>query len=244
MSKADSRIDPNSPIPLYSQVEKLVRELISAAKYQEGALLPDEITLAEQWGVSRNTVRTAMGALVAEGVLERRSGVGTSVRKDRLSSGVAAWRSFNAEMKRRGITVEQLSCHCKEVPANADVAKALQIPEGTPVLFLERIRGWDKIPSISFQSFLHPRLKMTVNENYERPLSDLFAERAGVVPARSVDEFMAVAAQPELAAALKVEPSTPLLLRKRIVYDARNKPIEYAWVTYRSDRFTLTLTLE
>lgn len=237
-------IDSTSPVPLYAQVEKLVRDLIKAPEYENGGLLPDEITLASQWGVSRNTLRTAMSALVTEGLLQRRSGVGTSVRKDRLSSGVAPWISFNEEMKRRGITVEQLSTHCSEVPANEEVAQALQIPLRTPVLFLERIRGWNDIPSVNFQSYLHPRLKLTTKDDYERPLSELFAEHAGVVPARSVDEFTAVAADRKLAKSLKVQVGTPLLMRKRIVYDLRDKPIELACLSYRSDRFALTLTLK
>lgn len=218
--------------------------MIADPKYQEGELLPNEITLARQWGVSRNTVRTAMSELVAEGLLQRRAGVGTSVRKDRLSSGVAAWRSFNEEMKRRGVTVEQLSTRCTEVPASADVAKALQVAPHTRVLLLDRVRGWDGVPSVDFRSYLHPRLQLTTDEDYERPLSELFAERAGVVPARSVDEFTAVAADTVMARRLGVQTGTPLLRRKRIIYDSQGKAIEYAWLTYRSDRFALTLTLE
>ena len=238
------QIDPSSPLPLYAQVEKLVRDLIADPQYENGALLPDEVTLAKKWGVSRNTMRTAMSTLVAEGVLERRSGVGTSVRKDRLSSGVAAWRSFNDEMKRRGVTVQQLSTTCEEVPATAEVAKALQIPARTRVIFVERVRGWDRIPSVSFQSYLHPRLKLTTRDDYSQPLSVLFAERAGVVPCRSLDEFSAIAADKPMAAKLDVRPGSPLLLRKRVVYDTHDKAIEFALVTYRSDRFCPTLTLE
>lgn len=200
-----------------------MRNLISDAKYENGELLPDEITLARQWGVSRNTMRTAMSALVAEGVLERRSGVGTSVRRDRDPSGSAAWRSFNDEMKRRGVTVQQLATRCAQVAAPPEVAKALQIAPRVRVLFLERIRGWDNIPSVSFQSYLHPRVKLTTSDDYERPLSELFAKRAGVIPARSIDGFTAIAADKEMAENLMVRVGTPLLLRKRVVYDSHRK---------------------
>jgi GntR family transcriptional regulator len=237
-------IDSLSPVPLYAQVERLLRDLIKAPEYENGGLLPDEITLASRWGVSRNTLRAAMSALVAEGVLQRRSGVGTTVRKDRLSSGVAPWLSFNAEMKRRGVTVEQLYTHCCEVAADDEVARALQIQPNTSVLFVERIRGWGGIPSVNFQSYLHPRLKLSTTDDFTRPLSELFAEHAGVVPARSVDELTAVAAERKIARSLKVKTGSPLLLRKRIVYDLRDKPIEFACLTYRSDRFVLTLTLK
>lgn len=237
-------IDPTSPLPLYAQVEKHLRDLVADPKFEGGDLLPDEITLARQWGVSRNTMRTAMSRLVESGLLERRSGVGTSLRKDRLSSGVAAWRSFNEEMKRRGVTVQQLSTYSADVAAPEEVAKALQIAPQTRILFVERIRGWEGIPSVSFESYLHPRVKLTTKDNFERPLSELFAEHGSVVPARSIDEFTAITADEEIAGKLAVRSGTPVLLRKRVVYDSIGKPFEYALVTYRSDRFALTLTMQ
>ncbi|MPY87908.1 MAG: UTRA domain-containing protein [Luteitalea sp.] len=239
-----AKLDATSPLPLYAQVEQLLRDLIRDRPYQKGRLLPDEITLAREWGVSRNTVRTAMGTLVAEGVLQRQSGVGTRVRRDRFASGVAAWQSFSKEMARRGVTVERFSTRCIEVTASADVAEALEVAPGTPVLLLDRVRGWDGTPSVDFQSYLHPRLGLTTDEDYERPLYELIAERSGIVAQRSVDEFTAIAADKGLARRLGVRIGTPLLWRKRIVCDRAGKPVELACVTYRSDRFTLTLTLE
>jgi GntR family transcriptional regulator len=236
--------DPASPLPLYAQVEKIVRGMIESAEYRHGALLPDEITLARTWGVSRNTVRTAMSTLVAEGVLQRQSGVGTRVRRDRLASGVAAWHSFTREMARRGVTVERLEKSCREVAASADVAAALGIAAGTRVLLVDQVRGWDGIPSAAFQSHLHPRLGLTTTDDFTRPLYDLIGERSGFQPERSIEELAATAADKALARRLKVEPGTPLLLRRRIVLDTAGKPMEFARVVYRSDRFTLTLTLE
>ena len=237
-------LDAQSFIPLYAQVEKLIRDMVADEKYQNGALLPDEITLAKRWGTSRNTVRTAMGNLVVEGLLQRRSGVGTSVRPDRVSLGVAAWRSFNAEMQRRGITVEQLSTHGEMIEAPAEAARALQMPRRSRVLYVERVRGWNGVPAVVFESYLHPRLKLTTKDDYEKPLSELFVEHSGVVPAKSIDEFSAILADKRTGGKLKVSAGTPLLLRKRIVYDVRDKPLEYACLLYRSDRFAPTLTLQ
>lgn len=237
-------LDTKSSIPLYAQVEKLIRDLIADEKYQNGALLPDEITLAGRWGTSRNTVRTAMSNLVAEGLLQRRSGVGTSVRSDRGSLGVAAWRSFNAEMLRRGITVVQLSTHGEIVEAPAEVSKALQLPKRSKVLYVERVRGWGGIPAVVFESYLHPRLKLTLEDDYARPLDELFAEHSGVLPVKSLDEFAALPADKKSSDNLKVSAGTPLLLRRRVVYDSRDKPIEYARLLYRSDRFVPSLTLQ
>jgi GntR family transcriptional regulator len=236
--------DPADPLPLYVQVERLVREMIKQPKYQRGELLPDEISLSRGWGVSRSTVRAAMSTLVTEGVLQRQSGVGTRVRRDRLVSGVAAWHSFTKEMARRGITVQRLQKTCTQVGATGEVAGALGLAARTPVILIEQIRGWDDIPSAVFDSYLHPRLGLTTGDNYTRPLYELIGERSGILPERSIEEFTAIAADKVLARKLDVQRGTPLLARKRIVLDTAGKPMEFARVFYRSDRFTLTLTLE
>lgn len=236
--------DPASPLPLYAQVEKLVREMISGPKYRKGEMLPDEITLSRMWGVSRNTVRTAMGALVTEGVLQRRSGVGTRVRRDRLASGVSAWHSFTKEMARRGVIVERMFKNSIETAAPQEVAEALGLSVGSNVLLVEQVRGWDGIPSAVFQSYIHPRLGLKTSDDYTRPLYELVGERSGIQPERSIEEFTAIAADSVLAKQLGVPRGAPLLSRKRIVLDQSGKPMEFARVLYRSDRFTLTLALE
>jgi GntR family transcriptional regulator len=177
--------DPSSSIPLYAQVERLVRQMIELPPYRSGELLPDEVTLSRNWKVSRNTVRTAMSALVAEGVLQRQSGVGTRVRADRLSSGVAAWHSFTREMAKRGIAVQRLSRETAcEVPPS-EVAEALGTPSGSKVLRVDQVRGWDDIPSAAFQSYLHPRLGLRASDDFTRPLYDLIAERSARWPPRT-----------------------------------------------------------
>src|SRR5580658_8349817 len=98
-------LDHHSPVPLRAQVEHLLRELARKPEYQNGKLLPDEVMLAAQLGVSRGTVRSGIGKLVFEGLLERKAGVGTRVAQ-RAESGVRAWRSFSREMAAKGINVE------------------------------------------------------------------------------------------------------------------------------------------
>src|SRR3569833_3736608 len=100
------RIDHNSPVPLRAQVEQLLRDLVLKSDYQKGGLLPDEMALAAELGVSRGTVRSGISKLVFEGVLERKAGVGTRVSNQHLESGISAWRSFTREMASKGIEVE------------------------------------------------------------------------------------------------------------------------------------------
>src|SRR5882757_10327045 len=99
-------LDHGSPIPLRAQVENLLRGMVLQPEYQKGGLLPDEMALAAQLGVSRGTVRSGISKLVYEGVLERKAGVGTRVSNRHFESGIQEWRSFTREMASKGIKVE------------------------------------------------------------------------------------------------------------------------------------------
>jgi GntR family transcriptional regulator len=217
--------------------------MIQTGKYPPGELLPNEMSLARRLGVSRATVRTGIGRLVYEGLLERKAGIGTRVARSPVPSGIGAWHSFTHEMERLGIAVQSFSTVAEVVPAPDDVAGALQIAAGVPTLRLDRVRGWDGEPVVHFRSWLHPRLSLTTGLDYREPLYEIIERQSSVVAESSYEEMTAVAAPAELSAVLTVSPGTPLLLRRRIVSDPGGTPIEYSVVHYRSDRFTLTMDI-
>jgi GntR family transcriptional regulator len=237
------RLDRRSPVPLHAQVERLLRELIRKAEYRDGKLLPDEVTLARQLGVSRNTVRAGVARLAFEGLVERKAGVGTRAAGRLVRTGLGAWHSFTREMEAKGIRVETFSRDVRHAPAGADVARALQVRPGTRVLCLDRLRGWDGEPAALFQSWLHPRLELAGTEDFERPLYALIEEASGVAADQAHEELEAVGADARLAGCLRVRRGAPLLRRRRVVADPGGRPIEFAIVHYRSDRFTLTMDI-
>jgi len=237
------RLDPKSHLPLHAQAEGLMRRLIQRPEYKKGGLLPDEVSLANRLGISRNTLRTAIGRLVAEGRLERKAGVGTRVLETQVQSGVGAWHSFTHEMQAKGVEVETYSTTAELVPAQGAAARALQVPAKTEILYLERVRGWDGKPEVVFQSYLHPRLRLSTNDDFQKPLYELILERCSVVADQSAEELKAVAADHRLAKILDVPIKTPLLRRDRTVLDTGRRPVEFAIVHYRCARFRLSLRL-
>lgn len=74
-------IDEESSIPLYLQLKDLFVEKIDSGEWQENAKIPDELTLASQYRLSRSTVRQALLKLVDEGRLTRKQGKGTFVNE-------------------------------------------------------------------------------------------------------------------------------------------------------------------
>jgi GntR family transcriptional regulator len=238
------RLQPGSPLPLHAQVQQLLRELCRLPKYQQGALLPDEVTLASRLGISRGTVRSGVAKLVQEGLLERKAGVGTRVvTRQHCESGVTAWHSLTREMATKGITVQTFDQELGTTAATAEVAQALRIKAGVQVKRLDRLRGWGGIPVLHSRSWFHPRLGLTGKEVFDQPLYEVLLAETGAVVHHAREEFRAVAASTEMARRLRVTKGTPLLLRRHTVFDPGSRPIELCEVHYRSDRFTLTLDL-
>src|SRR5262245_23198235 len=140
------KIDHDSSVPLHAQIEQLLRELVRQPKYQNGDLLADEVKLAALFGVSRGTVRNGISKLVFEGILERKAGVGTRVRKGHVESGIRAWRSFTQEMAEKGFTVQNYSLTYNFILPSAEAARALQVNPDIKVWCLDRVRGWNDKP--------------------------------------------------------------------------------------------------
>ena len=237
------RLDHASALPLHAQARQLLRELIQRPEYQDGALLPDEVSIATKLGISRGTLRAGIAQLVHEGLLERKAGVGTRVRPTAAESGIGAWRSFSREMARKGIHVVNFQQRYEQVTADEAAARALHIEPKKKIWRLDRVRGWNGRPVLQSRSWFHPRLGLAGDEDVSRPLYEMIEAATGVVADHAREEFVAVCAHAPMAKLLAVPAGEPLLLRTHIVFDAGGRPIEFAQVHYVSARFSLTLEI-
>lgn len=237
------KLDHNSGLPLHYQVEQLLREVIKQPVYQEGKLLPKEVDLAKMLGISRNTVRQATNKLEHENLLVRKKGVGTRAVRETVSTRLSNWASFSEEMYSKGVAFVNYEIRVSWEKASKTVASVLQIEEGKEVLKLERLRGLDNGPFVSFISYFHPRIGLTGKEDFSRHLYDILEQDYASVPSVSKERINAITASKEMAARLKVEVGSPLLLRKRLVCDPGDRPIEYNLGYYRADSFTYEIDI-
>ena len=238
-------VNPADPAPLHAQIERELRRMITLPEHKDGALFPDELTLANRFGVSRGTLRVALTRLVEQKLLERKTGVGTRVCQNRpAESGIGAWRSFSREMAEKGIQVENFRQKYERVAADAVAVRALQIKPGAKLWRLDRVRGWGGRPVLHTRSWFHPRLGLTGREDFSKPLYEVIESETGAVVTNAREEFTAVSASAAMARLLAVKPGEPLLLRSHTVFDAGERPVEFAVVNYVSSRFALTLELK
>lgn len=237
-------IDLHSHIPLYVQLEQYLRELIQQEEYQKGKLLPSEVDMAAQFGVSRNTLRAAIDKLVQENLVIRKKGVGTVVNKHRIAAKLERWDGFSAEMDSKGIRMQTLFKDVKWVKADDDVAFDMGIKAGTPVCRLERLKGVDAEPVVLFISYFHPRVNVDADEFFDGRLYEVLERKYHAVPMISNEEIGALACNDYFSSKLAITDGAPVLFRKRFVLNAAEKLLEMCYSYYRSDKFVYSVQIK
>lgn len=234
-------IDHKSHIPLHIQAELLLRELIKDPVYQAGKLLPNEVDLAKKLAISRTTLRQALNKLVYEELLVRKKGYGTKVAPSKISSKSMNWLSFSQEMKARGIPVKNYELHVSWVYPDEQIANLFDIKTDKKILKLERLRGGAEGAFVYFISYFHPRIGLTGEENFKQPLYEMLETEHSVIANLSKEEISAITANKFIAGKLEVETGSPILFRKRFVYDQGDRAMEYNLGYYNAESFIYTV---
>ncbi len=197
--------------------------------------------LAKRLAISRATLRQAINKLVYEELLVRKKGVGTKVINKKFSSKSNNWLSFSQEMAARGITVKNFELHVSwEIPSDG-LVNFFGINPNQKVLKLERVRGRVEGPFVYFVSYFHPRIGLTGDEDFKRPLYDILEKDFNMVADLSKEEISAMVADKFLAGKLETEVGAALLFRKRFVFDQADRPLEYNLGYYKADNFVYTV---
>src|ERR1700754_275749 len=234
-------IDHKSPIPLHIQTENLLRELIKEPEYQNGKILPNEVDLAKKLAISRTTLRLAINKLVFEELLIRKKKLGAKAAQSKMSSKSKNWLSFSQEMQARGITIRNYELHVSWVNPDAAMANFFDITVEKKVLKLERVRGNTQEPFVYFISYFHPRIGLTGEEDFKMPLYEMLEQEHSVIADLSKEEISAKAADKTIARKLEIDPGSPLLFRKRFVFDQAERAIEYNLGYYKAESFIYTI---
>jgi GntR family transcriptional regulator len=234
-------IDHKSPMPLHAQAEMLLRQLIQEEDYQNGKVLPNEVELAKKLAISRTTLRQSINKLVFEGLLVRKKRSGTRVAQNAVSSKSNNWLSFSQEMKLRGIPIRNFELHVTWVTPDEQLTNFFDIKPDRKVLKMERVRGRPDEPFVYFVSYFHPRVGLTGDEDFKRPLYEMLEQEHHVIATLSKEEISAIAADALIAEKLRVAGGSPLLFRKRFVFDQGERPIEYNLGYYKANSFVYTV---
>ena len=239
-------IDRDSPVPYYHQLKELLREEIVSGRWSAGARIPSEPELCRYLDVSRTVVRQALGDLTHEGLLRRRKGLGTFVAEPKIHERlVQSLTGVHDDMVAQGRTPRTRVLAQRVVPASATVAKHLDLPQGTPVLMIERVRSVDEQPMVHVTTYL-PHALVPGLEDVDftnRSLYQTLAQRYGYVIERGRRLLESIAANAADAEMLGTARSAPLLLLRSVTYLPDGRAIEYYEARHRGDRTVLEVEL-
>lgn len=183
----------------------------------------------------------AINKLVFEELLERKKGVGTKVVKKLFSSRSNNWLSFTQEMAARGTPVKNFELHISRETLNEGLVSFFGIDPDQKILKLERVRGRVEGPFVYFVSYFHPRIGLTGDEDFKRPLYDILETDHHTVADLSKEEISAMVADKFLANKLDTQVGAAILFRKRYVFDQADRPLEFSLGYYKADSFVYTV---
>ena len=229
---------------LHRRVARAIADEIAAGALAPGERLPSERELGERLGVSRATVRRALGELGAQGLVESQVGRGSFVAAGPIGEAPNALMSFTELGASRGLATAARVLAARTRPATLDEADQLAVAPGASLFELERLRLLDGIP-VSLDVSRVPLALAPGLPEVDFASASLYAalEAAGAGPVRAEYAVQAVAADERRARLLEVEPGAPLLETTTVAYDRAGRPVELGAMVYRGDRYRFRATL-
>ncbi len=231
--------------PLYAKLEASLASEISDGTMPPGSQLPSEDRLSERFGFSRTTVRKAIENLVARGLVEIRRGKGTFVAEPKITQELTELTGFVEDMLALGRVPTARLLDRRTVPAEADVARQLALPQGTPVMRIQRVRLADGI-AMSFDETYLPRdigEKIVTHDLNAEPIFSLLEDKYDLPLTEAEYRLEAVVATPHVARALAVDPGSAVFLIERTSYTEGHRPIDYEKLHYRGDLISFVTRL-
>jgi GntR family transcriptional regulator len=234
----------SSSAPAHARIERWLTEVISRGDLVPGDRLPPEGELAAILGVSRMTLRQALGSLEAIGTVVRKPGRsgGTFVDEPKILCDLTGLAGFTEQMRRANVRAGARVVRATTRGASHAVASGLSVERGAPVHEVIRIRTANRQPlaleRAYFPAALFPDL---LDRRLTGSIYRLLTRTYGQQPATADESLQAVTAGPEEAGLLHVEERAPLMEIERTAYTTAGLAVEYARDLFRPDRVRISL---
>jgi GntR family transcriptional regulator len=230
------------PLPRHAAIAQALRDEIREGTLPPGAPLPSEAKLMSRFGVSRGTVRHALSALRAEGLIMVSRGRVPVVRRGGLVQSFDTLVSFSRWAQQMGRVPSARTLSLTRHPCDAAVAEQLEIEPGSPVYSYTRLRLMDGEPVLVERAhFIESagRLLLDCDLDHHSVYEQLAEQGVELVEAQQT--ISAIAATAEDAALLEISRRSPVLAVRRRASTADGTVVEWSHDHYRADMFEITV---
>lgn len=239
--------------PLFEQASSTLERLIHEGRWKPGEMLPNEIELAAQFGVSQGTMRRALKRLVDTGVLIRHQGRGTFVTDMSTHEDVVYNRYIRLmpdDPERDDASPEIAKLVVFEcVVAPLEITSALELPAGTKVIHARRIlsttSGPVTIDDLWANAEVFSQLTAQNLMHHEEKMLYAFYQRAcGVTITRSEDQIKAVMLPERLCQEAGIDQPLPVIEVRRVSFTLGDRPVELRIQHSLTERYHYSFSLQ
>ncbi len=232
-------------LPLYFQIESILRSKILAGELKEGDRLPPEYELSKQFGVSPLTVRQALSFLVEEGLLDRKPGIGTLVKKNLDEKITLNLSGAIDELLLIGMETEIRYIRSEIIRKLDKPRKYLRLRERDPIFFIEKVRDWKGVPIMVIREYAPQSLLGSSSED-EKTIPSLYfilTQHKGLVLKEVAQTIESSIADQEIASLLQIEMGSPLFYVERTFFEESGLPILFQVTFTRAEYFKFSVHL-
>ena len=237
----------NRIVPLYHQVEQVIRHRIATREYGAGSQIPSEHELGRELNVSRVTVREALRELVREHMLVKVQGKGTFVAPDlpKVLEPIK-YTGFLEELYQRVQQLEVVNVQMTRAPVPDKVRTVLRLPDtAKEIVLIKRGRHIEGQPfsftvnylPIDLGARIDPAVLKTV------PLNTVFERDLKIPIVRAEETVEAAPANPEVAEQLAIPVLYPVMHVTRLMFTEGDRALEVVETFYRADKYHYSVNL-
>lgn len=226
--------------PLHMEVKREILRAIESNELGEDGKLPSEEVLSKMFNVSRSTIRSALQSLETDGIISIRHGIGSFINPTGIMGmrmRIDQARGFFHLISDSGHTPSISDQQLKHGKLNEKMCQALNLPEGSEAVLLQRMFLGDGKPAFFITEYL-PSVNLAVQPKSEQMPESIFqiAEkycRENIEYA--LTELSAVAVSADLKRKMKLKEKSALLKLDEVYFTNDNKPIIYSEVYVNDD---------
>ncbi len=241
MSDTPDALRRDSAVPLYAQLEEILRTKIGQGEWQPNQRVPSENELNKMYGLSRMTARGVLTKLVNDGVLFRVPGKGTFLAPQKIDAVSPAYGGVREQLESMGYetSTELLSIRLETPPVR--VRDKLRLESGQPVYAIDRLRSVQGEPISLHHSYVPDHLAHGLDryDTANEQLCVVLASHYGLTMKRVDEQLEATAASADEATLLQMRKGQPVLLLEDVIADLDGTTFEYSRIVFRGDKIRL-----
>lgn len=241
-----TELQRNSSVPLYAQLEAILRAQIATEEFLPDQRIPSENELNRMYGVSRMTARGVLTTLVNDGLLFRVPGKGTFVAPLKINTVSPAYRGIREQLEAMGYetSTQLLGAAVEDVPEW--IRERLGLASSEAVYTIRRLRSLQGNPISLHHSYVPARLAPGL-ENLDvvnEQLCVVLESQFGLRMRKVAENLEAIAAGKQESKQLNIRLGAALLRLEDLIADGDGKPFEFSRIVFRGDKIRLSFTYD